>query len=364
MARGVRAVFYAVNGLGLGHVTRLLSIARAMRRQAPGTEVLFLTSSEADNVIYREGFAAVKLPSKTIREQCGLSRSSYLKMVQTVTWNAISAFDPDVLVVDTFPTGSFEELLPVLRWRQRNVFVFREQREQAASSPLLQATLRLYDLVLIPHEDAARVGPVPEPQKVRAVGPILIRERDELPSREVARRALGLPEEGTLLYASFGGGGDPEGARALALTAQVARELPGVQLVVGAGPLLREEPPVSAEGARVLTGRYPALDFLPAFDAAVTAAGYNSVHELLYAGIPSVIVPFERGLDDQEKRAREVVEAGAGLACMPLTREGLTRAVREVLAPDVRQRLSGAARLRVRTNGAASAARAILELAS
>ena len=42
-----RFAFYAVNGLGVGHVTRLLSIARALRVQSPGCEVLFLTSSEA-----------------------------------------------------------------------------------------------------------------------------------------------------------------------------------------------------------------------------------------------------------------------------------------------------------------------------
>jgi UDP:flavonoid glycosyltransferase YjiC (YdhE family) len=357
-----RIAFYAVNGLGLGHVTRLLSIARALRRLEPEIEVLFLTSSEADNVIYREGFAAVKVPSKTIRERCGLRKPGYLKLVQTVTWNALSAFDPDVLVVDTYPTGSVEELLPVLRWRQRNVFVFREQRAEAAGSGLLQASLRLYDLLIIPHEEVAQAGPVPEPAKARAVGPILIRERDELPSRAEARRALGLGEGDTLLYASFGGGGDPEGARALDLTAQVARELPGVRLVVGAGPLLAEAPP-SPQGAVVLTGRYPALDFLPAFDAAVAAAGYNAVHELLYAGIPSVFIPFERMVDDQEKRARAVAAAGAGLACTPLTREGLGRAVRELLQPEVRRRLGEIARKQVKRNGATLAAKAILELA-
>ncbi len=343
-----RFLFYAVNGLGLGHVTRLLSIARALKRLSPECEVLFLTSSEADHVIYREGFAAVKLPSKTIRERCGLRKGSYLKLVQTVTWNTLAAFDPDVLVVDTYPTGSFEELIPALRWRQKNVFVFREQREESAGSQLLQASLRLYDLVLIPHEDVSQVGPLPEPAKARAVGPILIRERQELPSRAQARQTLGLPEDATLLYASFGGGGDPEAARALTLTAQVARELPGVRLVVGAGPLRREPP--------------PALDFLPAFDAAVTAAGYNAVHVLLYAGVPSVFVPFERMVDDQEKRVREVAEAGAGLACAPLTREGLTRAVRELMNPATRERLRGAARKKVARNGAEPAARALLEL--
>jgi UDP:flavonoid glycosyltransferase YjiC (YdhE family) len=116
------------------------------------------------------------------------------------------------------------------------------------------------------------------------------------------------------------------------------------------------------EGAVVLQGRYPALDFLPAFDAAVTAAGYNAVHELLYAGIPSVFIPFERMVDDQEKRAREIAEAGAGLACTPLTREGLTRAVRELMNPSTRERLRAAARKHVERNGAEPAARALLEL--
>ena len=59
-----------------------------------------------------------------------------------------------------------------------------------------------------------------------------------------------------------------------------------------------------------------------------------------------------------------MAEAGAGLACLPLTRDGLTRAVREVLVPDVQKKLRGAAQQRVRTNGATRAAQEILGLAS
>jgi hypothetical protein len=175
-----RFLFYAVNGLGLGHVTRLLSIARALKRLSPECEVLFLTSSEADHVIYREGFAAVKLPSKTIRERCGLRKGIYHKLVQTVTWNTLAAVDPDVLVGDTYPTGRFEELIPVLRWRQRNLFVFREQRSESAGSDQLQTTLRLYALNLKPHHSGSQVGPLPEPAKAPAVGPHHNPERQEL----------------------------------------------------------------------------------------------------------------------------------------------------------------------------------------
>ncbi|MBS1190508.1 MAG: UDP-glucuronosyl/UDP-glucosyltransferase family protein [Rhodocyclaceae bacterium] len=359
---GPRIVFYAVNGLGLGHVTRLLAIARAVRRQSPEAEILFVTSSEADGVIYREGFAAVKLPSKTIREQCGLSRSTYLKMAQSVTWSALSSFNPDVLVVDTFPSGSFDELIPVLGWRQKNVFVFREQRRENFQSDLLMAALPLYDRVIVPHDDIGQVGELPEPEKARTVGPILIRERHELLERAAARRALGLPEAGLLFYGSFGGGGDPAAARALELTARAVGSLEDAQLVLGAGPLLRA-PPGAGAGVTLLGGRYPMLDVLPAFDGAIAAAGYNTVHELLFAGVAATLVPFSRGLDDQASRARALAGAGACLVCEPLTENNLREAVGRLADADTRRRLAGRGREMVRGNGAGAAAEAILELA-
>jgi len=354
----MRALFYAVNGLGLGHVTRLLGIARALRRAEPDVEVLFLTSSEADGVLHRERFAAVKLPSKTIREEVGLQKARYLKLAQTVTWNTIAAFDPDVLVVDTYPMGSFEELIPALRWRQKNVFVFREQRPNAPGMPLLQATLPLYDAVIVPHPALEAVGPVPEPSKLRAVGPILVRERDELRARDEARRSLGLSLSETLVYASFGGGGEPESFEALRAAAEAVKRLPNARLVVGAGPLLRELPELP--GATVLRGVYPMLEWLPAFDAALSAAGYNSVHELLFAGVPSVFVPFERVLDDQERRARALEAQGAGRAVTSLDPGVLGAALKSVM--ENRKAVAAAASALVPANGAAAAARVLVEV--
>ncbi len=354
----MRALFYAVNGLGLGHVTRLLGIARALRRLQPDVEVLFLTSSEADGVLHRERFAAVKLPSKTIREEVGLQKTRYLKLAQTVTWNTISAFDPDVLVVDTYPMGSFEELIPALRWRQKNVFVFREQRRDAVGMPLLQATLPLYDAVIVPHANVEAVGRVPEPAKLRAVGPILVREREELRGRDEARRMLGLPPNETLVYASFGGGGEPESKDALLASLAAVKALPNARLVVGAGPLLRDLPELP--GAITLRGVYPMLEWLPAFDAAISAAGYNSVHELLFAGTPSVFIPFERVLDDQERRATFLQEQGAARAVTSLEPSALSAALREAMG--ARATIAAAARRLVPANGAAAAANVLLEV--
>ena len=53
--------------------------------------------------------------------------------------------------------------------------------------------------------------------------------------------------------------------------------------------------------------------YLRAFDATVSAAGYNAYHELIRFGVPSLFVPMRRQTDDQEARARYAEESGVGL---------------------------------------------------
>jgi UDP:flavonoid glycosyltransferase YjiC (YdhE family) len=278
-----------------------------------------------------------------------------------VAWSAISSFDPDVLVVDTYPAGSFEELLPVLRWRrQRNVFVFREQRPEHAGAELMQATLRLYDRVIVPHGSADEAGPIPEPHKAVAVGPILIRERRELLGRDEARERIGAAREARLAYVSFGGGGDSDAPDALELAAEVVKEA-GLVPVVGAGPLARR--PHVIPGALTLSERQPAIEVLAAFDVAIAGAGYNSVHELLFAGVPSVFVPFERQVDDQLRRAQQVQAKGAAICCPRLDKASLLQALREALDPARAKALHKSAQKLVPEGGAEKAAKAIRELA-
>ena len=64
----VRLLFYAINGTGLGHLTRLLAVARSCRELLDALEqeadIRFLTSSEASEVVW--DFPVYKLPSKTV----------------------------------------------------------------------------------------------------------------------------------------------------------------------------------------------------------------------------------------------------------------------------------------------------------
>jgi UDP:flavonoid glycosyltransferase YjiC (YdhE family) len=349
-------LFYAVNGLGLGHVTRLMAIAHAVRIQRPAAQILFLTTTEADNVIHREGFASVKVPSRSVIAEARIRPPVFHKLVQTVCLNTVAAFNPAILVADTFPGGSSQELLPTLGWEMRRAFVFREQRQAPSSDPAFQSVLSRYDLCIVPHTEGTVQLTLPPRLKSVYTGPILIRSRDSALPRDDARARLGLPADAEILYVSFGGGGDTEISDAIEAVIAAAANTPW-KLALADAPLSRMQMPPGVQSVRY----YPIAECFLAFDAAVSAAGYNSVHELLHFGVPSALVPFPRSLDDQERRVADMVNAGAAISAFADT-ESLTSALMRLLDPTLRAHLSAAGKRLVPESGADKAAEAILGL--
>src|ERR1700690_3340199 len=148
MARALRTVFYAVNGTGVGHLTRLLAIARWLRRYTAALgerrEIWFVTTGEADALVFSEGFAAFKIPSKTIVAETGIDRTTYRALAKQWVWHTLGLLRPDLFVVDTFPRGSFGELLGALDLCRATAFVYRPVKADVASRPDFQAMLSLY----------------------------------------------------------------------------------------------------------------------------------------------------------------------------------------------------------------------------
>ncbi len=367
MARSLRVVAYAVNGGGAGHLQRLTAIARWLRRYAAacGTacEVYFLTSSEADSFLFHEGLASFKLPSKTTVASSGIDKLAYVALAKQWVWHSLGLLRPDLLLVDTFPNGSFGELVSALDLVQRRVFVYRPVKDGYARRADFQAMLPLYDLVLVPEarESARVVVPEKAEERLLFTGPVLTRERVELRSREDARERFGIPEGRLAVLVSAGGGGDPAAEADLLLASRLLLARPDLHVVVAAGPLYRGARP---SGERVVWVSEPALaEWLPGFDLAVAAAGYNTVLELMHAGVPAVFLPQEKVADEQDRRAAAAVAAGAALVAGPApSREGLDEAIGRLLDGETRRRAAAAARALVPRNHARDAAAAILEL--
>ncbi|MGB7926234.1 MAG: hypothetical protein WCF57_23540, partial [Pyrinomonadaceae bacterium] len=301
--RRITTVAYAVNGSGLGHLTRVLAILRWMKRLArlagAHLDAYVLTSSEAPGLALEEGFAAFKIPSKRAVREAGLPREDYLRLARQWVWHSLGLIKPDLLLVDTFPGGSFGELVHALDGARSRVFIHRAMKEEFARMESVQALLPFYDRILIPVERSSPPQQV-DPRildRVRHTGPIMLRSREEMRPRDEARRRLGIPEDRLGVWLSAGGGGDEMAGTVInALVESLAGE-PGLHLVVGAGPLYRGVP-VRGPGITWLTGFHAMEDF-SGLDFAISAAGYNSFHELLHAGVPTVFFAQEKIADEQ-----------------------------------------------------------------
>ncbi|MBK7580631.1 MAG: UDP-glucosyltransferase [Myxococcales bacterium] len=368
MKRSIRIVNYAVNGSGTGHLTRLCAINRWLRRYAAWAdvraEIYFLTSSEADGLPLRERFAAFKLPSKSVISDAGIDKTTYLALAKQWVWHSLGLLRPDLFIVDTFPRGSFGELINALDLCKKRALVFRPMLEDFARRPDVQALLPLYDLVLVPERegDARIVVPDAARPRTRFVGPVAVRERVELHTREQARARLGLPGAARVVYVSAGGGGDTGAERHLgrALAALLAAD-PSLHVVAGAGPLYRGAVPRDPRITWLVNES--AAEHAHAFDVAVTAAGYNTFTELMLAGVPTVFVPQRKIADDQAERALRAVRAGAGRMLESEAGDAdVVAAVTELLEPSVARKASLAARGLMPKNCARNAAAELLRL--
>ncbi|MBC8102995.1 MAG: hypothetical protein H7Z41_10455 [Cytophagales bacterium] len=363
----LRVLNYAVNGLGLGHLTRLIAINRQIRRLAAllgiPTEILFLTSNEGDALAYQHGFASFKIPSKSALVACGLDPVRHRKISKQWVWNAINLISPDLLIVDTFPMGGFGELFDVLDLGSKNVFIYRAVRPQAALAPAFQSALRGYHLLLKPEEQHENDSPVPQglEERVATTREILIRSVAETLPRAAAREMLGIPPDASAaVYVSVGGGGDREAEALFATVVEAARRMPSTAFCVGAGALYRgrEFPAPNVTWTR----RPVMMECFRAFDAALSAGGYNTVNELMHCGVPCVFLPQARTHDDQERRVARCIRAGAGVLLGERTPAAMEAALNGLLEPEVQRRASEAASRFVPGNDALSAASEILSL--
>lgn len=342
-------LFYPTNGVGLGHVTRLLAIAR---RLPPRFEPVFFTPCHALAVIEHQGFRAEYVPEPSHDET---APADHAKAMAPRLAAALRYYRPAAIVFDgNVPRDALlaacaEDPAPSL-WVRRGMW---------RADPTLARHLdlsRYFDAVIEPTEAAASadIGPTTSAVDVPiTVPPVMMLDRAELLPPRAARAELGLELGRPAVLVQLGSGSNNDIERHLDRLVDAGRAL-GLQMVVVEW-LIRHNP-IRRQGVRHLAA-FPNARYFRAFDLAVSAAGYNSFHELLHHGVPTLFLPNDaQKVDDQRARAAWAESQGAAV-CVPRGGEpALAGYLQALLDPHLRRQLARRARAACPVNGAAAAA--------
>jgi hypothetical protein len=299
------------------------------RRLGPEIEPLFFTLSAAAAVVSELGFPVEYMASHT---SPGVGNDwRWERRLGPRLEAAIAEAEPRVVVFDGILP--WEPLLKAIRpvpltvWCRRGLW-----RPGASALPLRRAGR--FDAVLEPGELAAGEdrGPSAGLDGAHRVPPIVFCDDAELLPRAEAERELGLREGQTNVVVQLGQGPEVAGVAERSLRALAGRE--GVQ--VAALSSLIEGLPEVPEGIVHLRATFPMSRYYAAFDGAVSAAGYNSFHELIRFGVPSVFVPMPRETDDQAARSGHAQAPGVGIGVEGPDDPSLERGLEALLDPERR----------------------------
>ncbi len=348
---------YPTNGVGLGHVTRLLAVARRLN---PRYDPVFFTPCHALAVIEHAGFRAEYVPEPLYDDTVP---ADHARAMAPRLAAALRYYDPAAIVFDgnvprdALLTAAAETDIPLV-WVRRGMWRAHPSLDRH------MALSRRFDAVIEPAEAAASFdhGATTRAMDDPAlVPPIMLLDRGELMDGAAARRELGLTADRPAALVQLGSGNNNDIERHLDHLADAAGRL-DIQLMVA--EWLIQHNPVRRRGLRYLSA-FPNARHFRAFDFVVSAAGYNSFHELLHHGVPCIFVPNDnQQVDDQRARAIWAESRGAGI-CVPRGAESALPAyIAAMLDPALRRQLARRGKALCPVNGAMAAADAIAAIAA
>ncbi|NDA39193.1 MAG: UDP-N-acetylglucosamine--LPS N-acetylglucosamine transferase, partial [Actinobacteria bacterium] len=147
-------------------------------------------------------------------------------------------------------------------------------------------------------------GPTKHRGEALLTSPVTLYDPETSLSKKEAKSFLGLRSEGVAVLVQLGVGDQDLNERVSAVLKGLSRNQ-GIEIVMAKEPRSRTGETLVPRGLDVKVIRhFPLANVIHAFDAVVCAAGYNSVHEVVPARIPTLLIANNRGTDDQIARAK------------------------------------------------------------
>ncbi|WP_417795814.1 glycosyltransferase [Terasakiella pusilla] len=336
-------LFVSTNGIGLGHVTRLLAIAkRCPKTIAP----VFAVFSAGVSLVQQAGYPCEHMVSNEYAEvdPMGWHDHTYAELMAIIRFVKPRCVLYDGNVLYPGARRAFGEANLPLLWVRRGLF-----KEDAPYGPL--ASQIYADLLIEPGElaHAYDKGPTADhaiqskwPRRYLKTAPITWVTPQEVLDQKQARISLKMQEQGTHILIQVGAGNIKDTDRLIERILQAFETWPHAHLYIAQWPI-SDRPSFVADRLTPIQ-RYPLSPCLKAFDFVISATGYNSFQELMHLNIPSLLIPnaFTR-LDDQCARARFASDFGGALMAEAEDFLSIQQGIDALMDSEKRQHLSNKA---------------------
>ena len=325
------------NGVGMGHLARASALAISLKEIANPIIV-----SMAGGIAEIPGFMDIRCEYIPGKDRMWMSREKWdiylrdrlLALVEETNAKVLT-FDGVVPYPGVIAAKNSNPDLKLV-WVRRGLWQKKPQRF------VLGLQSAMMDKIIEPG-DIARAydfGPTATRDDAVLTSPVSLFRKEDAMTREDARRALGLDLNRPTVLVQLGtGDSDVNEKMTAALSGLLGWK--DLQVILTKAPIDKDGKSLAPEGLDLKVVRYfPLAKVLHAFDAGICATGYNGVHELLPAQVPTVFVSNIRGTDDQEARAKWCNDFGFALRADQADHDDITAKVRMLQDPEVRSRLS------------------------
>lgn len=348
------------NGVGMGHLARASAVALALKDVANPIIV-----SMAGGIAEIPSFMGIRCEYIPGRDRLWMPREKWDKYLRDrllalvdETGAKVLSFDGVVPYPGVIAAKNSNPSLKLV-WVRRGLWQKKPQRF------ILGLQAAMMDVIIEPG-DIARAydfGPTSQRKDAVLTSPVSLFRREDALSRDDARRALGLDLNRPVALVQLGtGDSDVNHKMTAALEGLIGWK--DLQVILTKAPIDKDGKSLAPAGLDIKTVRYfPLAKVLHAFDAGICATGYNGVHELLPAQVPTVFVSNIRGTDDQEARARWCHDFGYALRADQSDLTDITATVKKLQDPLVRAQLSAQCANLPDTTGGAEIAEILCKLA-
>ena len=324
------------NGIGMGHLARATAVAKAMKEFA--NPVIVSVAGGIAEIPAATGIRCEYIPGKTRgwmpRKNWDIYFRDRLVAIAHETGASVIAFDGVVPYPGFIATKLIDPQLKLV-WVRRGMW------QKNLLRFVLPFQSQLVDQVIEPGDFARGydLGPTAHRSEAILTAPVSLFQKESALARDAARKVLALDLQRPAVLVQLGTGeNDVNEKMTAALSGLVGWK--DAQVVLTKDPVDKNGISLAPAGLDIRVVRhFPLAHVLRAFDASVCATGYNGVHELLPAQVPTVFVSNIRGTDDQEARAQWCHDMGFALRANQADLQSITATVKKLQDSEVRERL-------------------------